>query len=119
MKIIRSIALSIGLLAMLAMPALAFDCSGTITTGGTAQFVSLSSSSRGFIVMNTSANLMCISFDSVAAFGGTNCAVGSYPLAAGSATTAGNSFTAPTNYSPSAFSIISSTTGDRFSCTRY
>lgn len=99
--------------------ALGADCSGTITTGGTAQTVFTSGNVRGLMLMNNSANLMCVAFNgSAAAIAGTNCASGSWVLQPGSATAAGGSFVNPANVVISAVSVISSTTGDRFSCER-
>lgn len=103
-------------------PGLAFatDCSGTIETGGTAQTIFTSSNVRKLMVMNNSANLMCISFSGNAAtIAGTNCGAGSYTLQPGSGTAAGGSFYSDANGPViSTASIISSTTGDRFSCER-
>lgn len=103
--------------------ALASDCSGTITTGGTAQNVTVAGTTtpignvRGVLLMNNSANLMCISFNGAAAtIAGTNCGSGSWVLQPGSATAAGGSFSKPENISISVVSIISSTTADRYSC---
>jgi hypothetical protein len=109
-----------GLLAALlwCTTALATDCSGTITTGGTAQTVFTSSNVRRVMLMNNSANLMCVSFNgSAATIAGTNCGAGSWTLQPGSGTAAGGSFFADTMLI-STVSIISSTTGDRFSCER-
>lgn len=105
-------------LGLMGAPAIGADCSGTITTGGTAQTILQSSNVRTVIVMNNSANLMCLSLDSTAAIAGTNCEAGSYVLQPGSATTAGGSFVSPQGFAVSRLSIISSTTGDRFTCTR-
>lgn len=99
--------------------ALAADCSGTITTGGTAQTIFTSGNVRGLLLMNNSANLMCVAFNGAAAtVAGTNCGAGSYVLQPGSATTAGGSFSNPVNIVISTASIISASTGDRFSCER-
>ncbi len=100
--------------------ALAADCSGTITLGGTAQTVFTSGNVRKLMLMNNSANLMCISISGVsAAIAGTNCGSGSYTLQPGSATAAGGSFFVDANGPAiSTLSIISSTTADRFSCER-
>lgn len=100
-------------------PALASDCSGTITTGGTAQTIAAINGNVKFLLLiNNSANLMCFSFNgSPAAIAGTNCASGSWPLQPGSATTAGGSFYSG-SIKISVLSIISSTTTDRFSCER-
>lgn len=109
------------ILSLLLSPvaARAADCSGTITSGGTAQTVFTSGNIRGLIVMNNSANLMCISWNgNAASIAGTNCAAGSWPLQPGASTSAGGSFANPANIVISTLSIISSTTGDRFSCER-
>lgn len=97
--------------------AFATDCSGTTTASTKAVFNN--SSVRGFFIMNNSANLMCLAFDGAAAMGGTNCAAGSYPLAAGTATVAGGSFTSPSNFNPTSVNIISTSGSDTYSCTRY
>lgn len=107
------------LLVAIAHPALALDCSGTITTGGTAQTIYTSGNVRYMMVINNSANLMCFSITGTAAtIAGTNCGAGSYPLQPGSATAAGGSFTNPAGMNIPTISIISSGTGDRFSCER-
>lgn len=100
--------------------ACATDCSGTITAGGTAQAVAnISGNVSGLLIMNNSANLMCISWTgNAAAIAGTNCAAGSWPLQPGSATQAGGSFNNPLNIKISTLSIISSGTADRYSCER-
>jgi hypothetical protein len=100
--------------------AFATDCSGTITLGGTAQTIFTSSNVRKLMLMNNSANLMCVSFSGVAAtIAGTNCGAGSYTLQPGSSTAAGGSFYSDVNGPTiSVASIISSGTGDRFSCER-
>lgn len=105
---------------LLAGPALATDCSSTITTGGTAQTIFSTGNARKLMLMNNSANLMCVSFNGAAAtIAGTNCGAGSYTLQPGSATAAGGSFFNDGNgLAISTASIISSTTGDRFSCER-
>lgn len=104
------------------IPGLAFatDCSGTIATGGTAQTIFTSSNVRKLMLMNNSANLMCVSFNGAAAtIAGTNCGAGSYVLQPGSATASGGSFYTDTSGPViSTASIISSGTGDRFSCER-
>lgn len=98
----------------------AADCSGTIATGGTAQTIFSTSNVRKGVVINNSANLMCIAWNGAAAsIAGTNCASGSYPLQPGSASTAGGSFYWDGNgITISTMSIVSSGTGDRFSCER-
>lgn len=105
---------------ILAGPVMAADCSGTITLGNTAQTIFTSSNVRTLMVINNSANLMCMSVNgSAATIAGTNCGSGSYPLQPGSATVAGGSFYTDANGPKvSVISIISSGTGDRFSCER-
>jgi hypothetical protein len=100
--------------------ALAADCSGTITTGGTAQTIFTSGNVRAVTIMNNSANLMCLSWNgSAATIAGTNCGSGSWTLQPGSATAAGGSFYSDANgIRISTLSIISASTGDRFSCER-
>jgi hypothetical protein len=100
--------------------AFATDCSGTIATGGTAQTIFTSSNVNKLMLMNNSANLMCMSISGVAAtIAGTNCGAGSYTLQPGSATAAGGSFYKDVNGPAiSTVSIISAGTGDRFSCER-
>lgn len=96
------------------------DCSGTIATGGTAQTVAnINASTKALMLMNNSANLMCVSFTgAVATIAGTNCGSGSWTLQPGSATAAGGSFLSPPNLNISVLSIISASTGDRYSCER-
>lgn len=109
------------LLVLLGLSQQAFalaNCSGTTTAS--AKYAYSTSSVQGVVIMNNSANLMCISFDGVAATGGTNCASGSFPLAPGAATTAGGSFMSPPGFNPSAISIVSSAgAGDTYSCYRW
>lgn len=103
-----------------AAPARATDCSGTITLGGTAQAVTaINSNTRALLIMNNSAEIMCISWSgSVATIAGTNCGAGSYGLSAGSATAAGGSLTLSAGIKINSLSIIAATTGSRFSCER-
>lgn len=110
----------VAVFVLLAGPALATDCSGTITTGGTAQAITaVNGNTRGLFVMNNSAEVMCIAWSgSAATVAGTNCGAGSYALSAGSATAAGGSMTLPTNIRINSLSIIAATTGSRFSCER-
>lgn len=117
MRRIRNLLIAL-MCCALSAPAMALDCSGTITTGGTAQTV-FTSLVRGLLVVNNSANLMCMSWKGTpAATGPTNCAAGSYPLQPGSSTTMGGSFSRPPDIGINTLSIISSTTGDVFSCER-
>lgn len=116
MRLIRN--LLIVALCVISPAAMALDCSGTITTGNTAQTV-FSSVIRRLVLMNNSASLMCISWNSLpATIAGTNCGAGSWALQPGSATLAGGSFTNPPDIGINTLSIISANTGDRFSCER-
>lgn len=108
--------------AQLAVNVTPTDCSGTITTGGTAQAaIAAQTTLHGFTIANIDASAgsgepLNISFTGTAA---ANTA-GSYPLAAPTATTfAGlTSFTAPPGFGTNhAVSIIGTTTGHKFSCT--
>lgn len=104
--------------ALLATPAIAADCSGTITTGGTAQTLFTSSNVRRVLLQNNSANVLCYSINGVAAtIAGTNCGAGSFALSNGSATAGGGSVNL-SGYSISTLSVITATTGDRFTCER-
>lgn len=96
------------------------DCSGTITSGGTAQNAHTAQSTlRGMTIGNLDATeVMWISFTGTA----TASAVGSYPLAPATATTfAGfSSYTTPIGFGYStALSVNALTTGHKFSCTRW
>ncbi len=121
----------VGLLLLLAGPAFAqgssnnrlpTDCSGTITSGGTAQtLIAANTGVGGFVVMNTDASAgsgepLWMSFTGTAA---ANTA-GSYPLSAPTATTfaSPSSFYSPVGYNH-AITIIGATTGHKFSCTRW
>lgn len=117
MRMIRTL-LAASLMWLSAAPAFALDCSGTITLGGTAQ-IAFTAVVRNVLLMNNSANLMCVAFNGVtASIAGTNCAAGSYVLQPGSSTAAGGSFSNPVNMGVNQVSIISSGTGDRYSCDR-
>lgn len=117
MRFIRNLLVA-ALCVLAPIPAFALDCSGTITNGGTAQTV-FTAQVAELVVMNNSANLMCLAWNGgTAAIAGTNCAAGSYTLQPGSGTLAGGSFTKPGTFRINQISIISSTTGDRFSCER-
>jgi len=93
------------------------DCSGTITSGGTAQNAfSAGATKHGFFIANLSADPMWISFTTTAAVGATQ----SYLLPTGSSTVAGGSFSAPPGFGMNtALSVIAATTADKFSCTYY
>jgi hypothetical protein len=98
------------------------DCSGTITTGGTAQNAFTAQTTlHGFTIANIDATtgsgeVLNISFTTTAAAA----TAGSYPLAAPTATTLANlsSFTAPPGFGLNhALSVIAATTGHKYSCT--
>lgn len=98
------------------------DCSGTATTGGTAQTaISTQTTLHGFTLANTDASAgsgepIWISFTTTAAAG----AAASYPIAPPTATTfAGmGSYTSPPGFGTGhAVSILAATTGHKFSCT--
>lgn len=107
-------------LLLTATAACATDCSGTIANGGTAQLAFTTSTNPQIVmVMNNSANLMCISINGTpAAIAGTNCAAGSWTLQPGSATTSGGSYVTPPGIKAIYLSIVSASTGDRYSCER-
>lgn len=95
------------------------DCSGAASTSAAAM-IQNSGSLRGFLVMNNSAALMCISFTGTAALGGTNCAQGSFPLGPGTATAAGGSFTTPATFGPNTtISIVAASGASNYSCIRW
>jgi len=94
------------------------DCSGTITSGGTAQNAFTAAATRhGFTIANIdTTEVMWVSFTNTAAASGT----ASYPLAPATATTfAGlSSFTSPIGMGiNTALSVIAATTSHKFSCT--
>jgi len=94
------------------------DCSGTITSGGTAQNAFTAAATRhGFTIANIdTTEVMWVSFTTTAAASGT----ASYPLAPATATTfAGlSSFTSPIGMGiNTALSVIAATTSHKFSCT--
>ena len=99
------------------------DCSGTVTTGGTAQSpISASATIHGFTIANVDASAgsgepLWISFTGTA-----SAANGSYPLAPPAATTfaANGSYTTPVGFGTNhAVSIFAATTGHKFSCTTW
>jgi len=99
----------------------ATDCSGTVTTGGTAQNAFTAQTTlHGFTIANVDASAgsgepIWISFTGTA-----TAANGSYPLAPPTATTfAGlSSFTSPVGFGLNhAVSVLGATTGHKFSCT--
>jgi hypothetical protein len=92
------------------------DCSGTITTGGTAQAAFAAATNRhGFIIANLdTTEALWINFNGSAAIA----TIGSYPLASGTATTfaGAGSFFSPVGFNVSV-SLNATTTGHKFSCT--
>lgn len=104
----------------------AYDCSGTITAGGTAQLLfpitgatpTKSPNVRGFMVMNvdTTAENLCISFTGTV--GAATCATtGYYALQPATASAAGGSFSSPLGFGPAQNPIIvAATTGHKFTC---
>lgn len=96
----------------------ATDCSGTITTGGTAQVaIPTNTGVGGFQIINIdTSEPLWISITGTA----TAATAGSFPLAAATVTTFAN---AGTYYSPIGFShaisIVATTTGHKFTCTRW
>lgn len=100
----------------------ATDCSGTISSGGTAQNAFTAQTTlHGFTIANIdptsgSGEPLWISFTTTAAAS----TAGSYPLAAPTATTFASlsSFTTPPGFGLNhALSVIATTTGHKFSCT--
>jgi hypothetical protein len=100
------------------------DCSGTITSGGTAQNAFAATATiHGFTIANIDASAgsgepLWISFTGTAVAAAT----ASYPLAAPTATTfAGlSSYSSPIGFGMNtALSVIAATTGHKFSCTRW
>ena len=111
------VGLAIGLSLLAASPARAeTDCSGTV--GTSAQTVWSAGQTKWFVIMNNSANLMCISFTGTAAVGGLNCAAGSFPLGPGTATTAGGSFSTLQMQAPNSLSIVAGGASSIYSCVR-
>lgn len=96
------------------------DCSGSITTGGTAQNAFTASATRhGFTIVNfDTTEPLWISFTGTA----TASTPGSYPLAAATATTftGAGSYTSPIGLGMStALSVVATTTGHKWSCTSW
>jgi hypothetical protein len=94
------------------------DCSGAITTGGTAQNAfSAGATKHGFTIVNIdTSEPLWISFTTTAAAS----TAASYPLQAATATTFASpgSFTTPMGFGiNTALSVIAVTTGHKFSCT--
>lgn len=94
------------------------DCSGTITTGGTAQNMLAAATNRsGFQVFNLdTTEVMWISFTGTA----TPNTQGSFPLPPASATTfaGGGSYYSNVGFNK-AISVVAATTGHKFSCTNW
>lgn len=94
------------------------DCSGTITTGGTAQNAFAANQFvNGFQVINLdTTEPLWISFTGVAVAGAT----GSYPLPAATASTfvGAGSYYSMIGFNK-ALSVIAATTSHKFSCTRW
>lgn len=93
------------------------DCSGTVTSGGTAQNAFAAQGTlRGFIITNIdTSEVMWISFTGTAAAG----TVGSFPLPPATATTFAGvaSFISPPSFRTNgAVSVVAATTGHKFSC---
>jgi hypothetical protein len=96
----------------------ATDCSGTVTTGGTAvNAFTAQTTLHGFTILNTNTSeVMWISFTTTAAAS----TAGSYPIPASTATTfaGGGSFTSPPGFGLNhALSVVAATSGHSFSCT--
>lgn len=96
----------------------ATDCSGTVSTGGTAvNAFAAQTTLHGFTILNDdTSEPLWISFTTTAAAA----TAGSYPLAAATATTyaGANSFTSPPGFGTNhALSVVATTTGHKFSCT--
>ena len=94
------------------------DCSAAITSGGAAQnAITASSGRQGFQIQNLDASEpLWISLNGTAAAS----TVGSYVLAAATATTFqnGGSYYSPFGFNK-AISVIAATTGHKFSCTSW
>ena len=104
------------------------DCSGTITTGGTSQYLIPTvnptnnpiTNIRGFMIMNvdTAAEGLCINFNPSGVGAATCSTTGYYYLQAATATASGGSYSSQigfgTNKNPT---IVAATTGHKFTCT--
>lgn len=96
------------------------DCSGTVTTGGTAQNAFTASITRhGFTIVNLdTTEPLWISFTGTAAAN----TIASYPISAATPTTfaSAGSFTSPIGFGVStALSVVAATTGHKWSCTTW
>lgn len=105
-----------------------FDCSGTITTGGTSQRLfpvtgaspNLSPNVRGFMLMNVDTNVenLCISFNGVSNAVVTCATPSYYALQAATSTASGGSFSSQLGFgSGNNPVIVAATTGHKFTCT--
>jgi len=104
-----------------------FDCSGTVTTGGTSQSLlpitgatpTKSPNVRGFMIQNvdTTAENLCISF--TGAVGAATCSTTSYfALQPATATNQGGSYASQLGFGPGLNPVIvAATTGHKFTCT--
>ena len=104
----------------------AYDCSGTITAGGTAQLLfpvggatpARSPNIRGFMIMNvdTVSENLCISF--TGAVGAATCATtGYYGLQPATASASGGSYASQLGFGPGQNPVIvAATTGHKFTC---
>jgi hypothetical protein len=119
MHLLRKTFLAAAALALLALPASAspeppwtgrFNCSGTITAGGTAQpLANLPAIMHGLHIQNLSTDTLAFSEMTTSPAVGT---AGAWELAGG-----GGSYTSPTTYSPQPpIYIIGATTSDAFTC---
>lgn len=94
------------------------NCSGTITTGGTAQnAVVASTTRRGLQIQNLDTTEgMWISFNGTAAANDA----GSFFLSAATSSTSGGSYNTPIGFGfNTALSVVAATTGHKFSCTQW
>lgn len=91
------------------------NCSGTITSGGTAQNAFTAGATKhGFTIMNLSTENMWVSFTTTAAAD----TVASYMLNPAATGVAGGSYSTPFGFGMNtALSVIGATTGNKFSCT--
>jgi hypothetical protein len=88
------------------------SCSGTITSGGTAQSIIAAGTVHGFQLQNLSTDPLAFSWTTTTPVVLTN-----WTLNAGTATTAGGSYNSPLGLGiTTAVYIIGATTGDKFSC---
>lgn len=115
----KNLIMALALLALLAWSARAApeppwndvnNCSGTITTGGTAQKIAhLPNPLHGYQIQDLSTDVLGFSEFTTTPAVGSN---GTWQIAA-----SGGSYTSPSSYAPSAsIYIIGATTGDAFTC---